>query len=145
MLRTQGKSGNSKHTTKQLKINLYTKNAWYSLTELLERGISRTPSQRHLSELQYSRRIQNEGYFLNGKCFSTLGREDHSTAIRQTITILSLHNRRRRMEENEEDVLSWPAFQGHCWKRSAFLNGVWILVWALCERNRCVFKLVTFN
>lgn len=66
------------------------------------------------------------GVFVNGKCFSTLGREDHSTAIRQTITILSLHkqkyNRRRRMEENEEDVLSWPASQGHCWKRSAFLN-----------------------
>lgn len=67
------------------------------------------------------------GVFVNGKCFSTLGREDHSTAIRQTITILSLHKqkynrRRRRIEENEEDVLSWPASQGHRWKCSAFLN-----------------------
>lgn len=51
------------HNKTSMKINLCTKNAWYSLTELLEWGISRTLSQRHLSELQHSRRIQSEEYF----------------------------------------------------------------------------------
>lgn len=48
---------------------------------------------------------------MNGKCISTLGREDHFTAIRQTYyNYFTLHkqtyNKRRRMEENEEDMLS---------------------------------------
>lgn len=63
--------------------------------------------------------------FVNGKCFSTLGREDRSTAYQTDYYNSSslhkqTHNSRRRTEENKEDMLFWPASQGRCWRDSAW-------------------------